>query len=182
MDSNELLTRLRDGNLNEVLADLYGSSDSELDAATERLIHLVEVYEDVFPGNPATLFTAAGRTEMGGNHTDHQHGRVLAASVNMDMVACAGPNGTNEIRIHQEGFGDLVLDVSDLAQKEAEVGKFPSLVRGVASAIAQRGYTLGGFNAVVDSQVLAGSGLSSSAAYEVLIGNILNTLFCDGEL
>ena len=182
MDSDELLTRLRDGNLNEVLADLYGSSDSELDAATERLIHLVEVYEDVFPGNPATLFTAARRTEMGGNHTDHQHGRVLAASVNMDMVACAGPNGTNEIRIHQEGFGDLVLDVSDLAQKEAEVGKFPSLVRGVASAIAQRGYTLGGFNAVVDSQVLAGSGLSSSAAYEVLIGNILNTLFCDGEL
>lgn len=182
MKPNELLVKLNDGSLDEELGMLYGTRRSQLYGARARFCHLVETYEEAFPGTEATLVTAAGRTEMAGNHTDHQHGRVLAASVSMDMIACAGRNGTSEIRILQEGYPQLVLDISDLEIREDEVGRFPALVRGVAKGITDRGYLLGGFNAVVDSQVLAGSGLSSSAAYEVLIGNILNALYCSGEV
>lgn len=124
-------------------------------------------------------FSAPGRTEIGGNHTDHQHGCVLAAAVDMVTSAEVRMNGTNLIRIDSEGYPLVEVDITDLAVKEAEKNTTAALVRGVAAAFVQRGYKLAGFDAKVKSTVLPGSGLSSSAAFEVLIGRILNGLFAN---
>ena len=125
-------------------------------------------------------FSAPGRTEIGGNHTDHQHGCVLAAAVNMETTAEVTLNGTNIIRVDSEGYPVVEIDLTDLALREEEKNSTAALIRGVAAAFAQRGYKLAGFDAKVKSTVLPGSGLSSSAAFEVLIGRILNGLFADG--
>ena len=127
-------------------------------------------------------FSAPGRTEIGGNHTDHQHGCVLAAAVNMETTAEVTLNGTNIIRVDSEGYPVVEIDLTDLALREEEKNSTAALIRGVAAAFAQRGYKLAGFDAKVKSTVLPGSGLSSSAAFEVLIGRILNGLFADGAV
>lgn len=119
---------------------------------------------------------------MGGNHTDHQHGCVLAGPVNLDMMACAGANGTMTAVIHSAGYPAIEVDLSVLTPQEDELGSSAALVRGIASRLHDMGYQIGGFNACVDSTVLGGSGLSSSAAYEVLIGIIMNHLFCEDAI
>ena len=124
-------------------------------------------------------FSAPGRTEIGGNHTDHQHGCVIAAAVDMTTTAEVTLNGTNVIRVDSEGYRPVEIDLGDLNAKESERNTTAALIRGVAAAFAQRGYKLAGFDAKVKSTVLPGSGLSSSAAFEVLIGRILNGLFAD---
>ena len=127
-------------------------------------------------------FSAPGRTEIGGNHTDHQHGCVLAAAVDMETTAQVTLNGTNVIRIDSEGYKPVEIDIGDLGVRESEKNTTAALIRGVAAAFAQRGCRLKGFDAKVKSTVLPGSGLSSSAAFEVLIGRILNGLFADGKV
>ena len=127
-------------------------------------------------------FSAPGRTEIGGNHTDHQHGCVLAAAVDMTTTAEVTLNGTNVIRVDSEGYRPVEIDLGDLNAKESERNTTAALIRGVAAAFAQRGYKLAGFDAKVKSTVLPGSGLSSSAAFEVLIGRILNGLFADNVI
>jgi len=127
-------------------------------------------------------FSAPGRTEIGGNHTDHQHGCVLAAAVDMETTAEVTLNGTNVIRVDSEGYKPVEIDLSDLKIREEEKNTTAALIRGVAAAFAQRGYKLAGFDAKVKSTVLPGSGLSSSAAFEVLIGRILNGLFADNAV
>lgn len=127
-------------------------------------------------------FSAPGRTEIGGNHTDHQHGCVLAAAVDLETVATVWPDDTNQIRVQSEGYPEMVVDLSDLSVREEERNTTAALVRGVASAFSQRGAKLSGFRAQVRSTVLPGSGLSSSAAFEVLMGTILNELFFDKKL
>ena len=127
-------------------------------------------------------FPAPGRTEIGGNHTDHQHGCVIAAAVDMTTTAEVTLNGTNVIRVDSEGYKPVKIDLNDLSVKESEKNTTAALIRGVAAAFAQRGYKLAGFDAKVKSTVLPGSGLSSSAAFEVLIGRILNGLFADNVI
>ena len=127
-------------------------------------------------------FSAPGRTEIGGNHTDHQHGCVLAAAVDMTTTAEVTLNGTNVIRVDSEGYRPVEIELSDLKIREEEKNTTAALIRGVAAAFAQRGYKLAGFDAKVKSTVLPGSGLSSSAAFEVLIGRILNGLFADNTV
>ena len=127
-------------------------------------------------------FSAPGRTEIGGNHTDHQHGCVLAAAVNLETVATVQVNDSNLIEIQSEGYPLVTVDLNDMAVREEEKNSTAALIRGVASAFAQRGAKLSGFYAKVRSTVLPGSGLSSSAAFEVLIGTILNELFFDKKL
>ncbi len=127
-------------------------------------------------------FSAPGRTEIGGNHTDHQHGSVLAAAVNLETAATVWLENTNRIRIQSEGYSEVVVDLSDLSVREEEKNTTAALVRGVASAFVQRGAKLSGFRAQVRSTVLPGSGLSSSAAFEVLMGTILNELFFEKKL
>ena len=120
------------------------------------------------------IFSAPGRTELGGNHTDHQLGRVLAAAVDLDSTAAAAENGESLIRVISEGYPMCIIVLADLLAKPEELGSTAALVRGVAAGIAQRGHRLRGFNAYVSSRVLPGSGLSSSAAFEVLMGTIIN--------
>ena len=127
-------------------------------------------------------FSAPGRTEIGGNHTDHQHGCVIAAAVDMTTTAEVTLNGTNVIRVDSEGYRPVEIDLGDLNAKESERNTTAALIHGVAAAFAQRGYKLAGFDAKVKSTVLPGSGLSSSAAFEVLIGRILNGLFADNVI
>ena len=135
-----------------------------------------------FGGTPERYFSAPGRTEIGGNHTDHQRGRVLAAAVNLDTVAAVWVNGTDTIRILSKGYPMSVVNIADLAPVAAEINTTPALIRGVAARFAQLGCEVKGFDAYCESTVLPGSGLSSSAAYEVLIGTIVNHLFFDGKV
>lgn len=135
-----------------------------------------------FGGAPQRYFSAPGRTEIGGNHTDHQRGRVLAAAVNLDTVAAVRENGTDTIRILSQGYPMSVVDVTELTPVEAEINTTPALIRGVAARFAQLGCRVRGFDAYCESTVLPGSGLSSSAAFEVLIGTIVNHLFFDGRV
>ena len=135
-----------------------------------------------FGGTPTRYFSAPGRTEIGGNHTDHQRGRVLAGAVNLDTVAAVRPNGTTVIRILSEGYPQCEVDVTDLIPKAEEINTTMALIRGVAARFTQLGCKVEGFDAYVTSTVLPGSGLSSSAAYEVLIGTIINHLFFDGKV
>ena len=128
------------------------------------------------------VFSAPGRTESCGNHTDHQHGCVLAAAVDLETVATVQVNDSNLIEIQSEGYPLVSVDLNDLAVREEEKNSTAALIRGVASAFAQRGAKLSGFYAKVRSTVLPGSGLSSSAAFEVLIGTILNELFFEKKL
>ena len=135
-----------------------------------------------FGGKPERYFSAPGRTEIGGNHTDHQRGRVLAAAVNLDTRAAVRVNGTDTIRILSKGYPISQVDVTELTPVEAEINSTPALIRGVAARFAQLGCEVKGFDAYCESTVLPGSGLSSSAAYEVLIGTIINGLFFDGKV
>ena len=128
------------------------------------------------------MFSAPGRTEISGNHTDHQHGCVLAGAVNLETVADVTLNGTEIIRVASEGYAPVEIDLRDLSVHEAEKNTTAALIRGVAANFAQRGAKLRGFDASVRSTVLPGSGLSSSAAFEVLIGTICNELFFGGKL
>ena len=135
-----------------------------------------------FSSKPQRYFSAPGRTEIGGNHTDHQRGRVLAAAVNLDTVAAVRPNGTSVIRIQSAGYPLCEVDIRELTPVEREINSTPALIRGVAARFIQLGCKVEGFDAYVESTVLPGSGLSSSAAYEVLIGTIINHMFFDGKV
>ena len=139
-------------------------------------------FDAAFGGTPERYFSAPGRTEIGGNHTDHQRGRVLAAAVNLDTVAAVRLNGTNTIRILSKGYPLCEVDLTSLIPVVSEVNTTPALIRGVAARFTQMGCTVKGFDAYCESTVLPGSGLSSSAAYEVLIGTILNHLFFEGKV
>ena len=135
-----------------------------------------------FEGAPERYFSAPGRTEIGGNHTDHQRGRVLAGAVNLDTVAAVRLNGTDTIRILSKGYPMSVVNVKELTPVESEINTTPALIRGVVARFTEMGCKVEGFDAYCESTVLPGSGLSSSAAYEVLIGTIVNHLFFAGKV
>ena len=181
-----LISTLSAGDHDKVLSALYAldGSPATLDAARQRAAHVVQAFQEAFrPGDaPAALFSGPGRTEIGGNHTDHQHGHVLCGSVDMDMLACAAPNGQAVIRVLSEGYPALEVELDSLLPREEERNGSAALVRGVAAKVKELGYPLAGFDAYITSTVLSGSGLSSSAAYETLIGNILNHFCCEGKL
>ena len=147
-----------------------------------RVAALNKGFAEAFGGEPTRYFSAPGRSEISGNHTDHQRGRVLAAAVNLDMQAAVRPNGTSTIRILSQGYPMSVVDLSQLTPVEAEINSTPALIRGVAARFVQLGCQVEGFDAYMESTVLPGSGLSSSAAYEVLIGTIINHLYFDGKV
>ena len=149
---------------------------------SERKKQLDSRFAEIFGATPERYFSAPGRTEISGNHTDHQHGCVLAGAVNLDTVAAVRINGTNKIRIQSKGYPMCEVDLSVLEPVDSEINSTPALVRGVAARFAQLGCEVKGFDAYCESTVLPGSGLSSSAAYEVLIGTILNGLFFDKKL
>ena len=188
---SSLKQNLLTGALAKRLAAVYGCPESATPLYADRLVNLLDAFQAEFGGvrhvpdtsaDDIALFSAPGRTEIGGNHTDHQLGHVLAGSVNLDIIAAARPNGTSQIRILSEGFPMDVVDISDLSVQDREKNTSAALIRGVAARFQQLGYTVGGFDAYTTSNVLKGSGLSSSAAFEVLIGNIVNTLFANSQV
>ena len=154
----------------------------KLKLSQDRIAALNAGFADAFGSTPTRYFSAPGRTEISGNHTDHQRGRVLAAAVNLDMQAAVRPNGTDTIRILSQGYPMSVVSLQELEPKEDEINSTPALIRGVAARFVQLGCKVEGFDAYMESTVLPGSGLSSSAAYEVLIGTIINHLFFDAKV
>ncbi|MCI8943838.1 MAG: galactokinase [Oscillospiraceae bacterium] len=166
--------------LEEAAAELY--VPSAVSAQIQRYRRLFSGFAETFgPCGRAAVFSAPGRTEIGGNHTDHQHGRVLAGSIDLDIIAVAAPNGEGVIRLKSEGFPMDVVELDDLEIHPEEYNRSVSILRGIAAWFARQGCRLEGFNAYTVSNVFKGSGLSSSAALEVLLGNIFNSLFHDGK-
>ena len=149
---------------------------------TEQKENLDKKFAEVFGKEPSKYFSAPGRTEIGGNHTDHQGGKVLAAAVDLDTVAAVSKNGTDIIKIFSDGYPVFEICIKDIEPKEEEKNKTPALVRGIVSGFKKLGCNVKGFDAYCESTVLPGSGLSSSAAFEVLIGTVINSLFFDEKL
>ena len=181
MEQSTLETRLLSGELDGELTKLYGAE--RLEDARSRCAAVLGGFAKTFECLPEALFSAPGRTELGGNHTDHQHGRVLAAAVNLDILAAAAPNQSGMIRVQSEGYPLIVVDLKELIPKQGEENTSAALIRGVAARMAALGCPLqdAGLDAYIVSNVPGGSGLSSSAAFEVLIGTMLNALFWNGK-
>lgn len=157
--------------------DIY-VTDEASSVQENRYKNAVGKFKEYFNGKePSSIFSAPGRTEVGGNHTDHQHGEVLAASINKDAIAVTALREDNTVNIFAEGFGNTVIGIDDLSLREDEKGTTPALIRGVLAGLKKAGFTLGGFDAYITSDVLIGAGLSSSAAFETLIGTIVSGMF-----
>lgn len=183
MHAQELLEALRAGRFDGRLRPVYG--DKPLAEVYDRIASVVDGFEKNFDAEGVRelmIFSAPGRTELGGNHTDHQGGWGLAGSVDLDTLACVARNAEPVIRVYSKGHDPVELDVSDNTIREEERSCSTALVRGIAARIGERGYTVGGFDAYTETKVLRGSGLSSSAAFEVLTGEIMNQLSCGGAL
>ncbi|MBR4048939.1 MAG: galactokinase [Clostridia bacterium] len=162
------------------LTNLYGASAS---AQKERYLRVLNAYGELYgTAGEVGIFSAPGRSEVCGNHTDHNHGKVLAAAINLDAIAVAAKNNKDVIRLKSEGYDMDMVDITDLNPNKAEYSKSKALIRGVCAGFVQRGYEIGGFDAATANDVLSGSGLSSSAAFEVLVGTILNHLYNDGRV
>jgi galactokinase len=169
-------------NRNTTLINLYGSDPDVVQKQAFRYTALLKSFQETYQGDEAAVFSSPGRSEIGGNHTDHNYGRVLAGAVNLDNIAAAAKNNSQVIRILSLGYPAFEVDISRLNPDKNEYYTSVSLVRGICSRMKELGFVIGGFNAVIDGGVPKGSGLSSSASFEVLIGTILSSLFNDGKL
>jgi len=180
MDAFKLLDSLK---IKGLFYKLYGKDDSVIQEQFHRYRKIIKQYQNYFSATPVHLFSAPGRTEIGGNHTDHNAGRVLAATINLDSIAAVTETRSKTVKIYSEGYTDpfkVVLD--DLKPKREEEGTTAALMRGISARFKELGYNIGGFNACISSNVMVGSGLSSSASIEVLIGTIMNELYNKGKV
>ena len=174
--SEERIRKLESAEVRAQLTALYGQA--QLKAQTERHAALLRRHERVYgEREKVCLISAPGRTEIGGNHTDHNHGRVLAASVNLDALCAVSPREDLLVHFDSEGYAPITLSLEELAPREEEQGTTAALIRGVASGMKDAGYAIGGFDAVVTSTVAGGSGLSSSAALEVMLTGVFDGLY-----
>lgn len=180
MLASQIIELIRSGSQDEMLADLYEDpalTEYQKSRYIKALDRFIELYGDL----PVNVFTAAGRSEISGNHTDHQHGRVLAASINLDTIAVAA-KADGVIEVVSDGFeiSPVSLDTLEPVKEEAETSE--ALIRGLCRALKDAGYEIGGFKAFMTSDVLVGAGLSSSASFEVMIGEILSGLYNDSKI
>ena len=163
------------------LGEIYGNTNSEIQK--ERYLKAVDKFSEIYgAGESVQIFSAPGRTEICGNHTDHNYGKVVAGSVNLDVIAVVCPNNSDIINIQSEGYPEDSVNINENDVIDSEINKSISLIRGTVSRFKELGYNVGGFNAYTTTNVLKGSGLSSSAAFEVLVGTILNHLYNNGEI
>ena len=181
IDSVKAVENFKKGIYDNLLQDIY-VDEKLIVPQRKRYINAIKEYEILFCQDDINIFSAPGRTEVCGNHTDHQHGKVLAASINLDIIAIASTNNSNVVKVVSSGYDMISIDVNDLDIRENETGDTASLVRGVLKGLKDRGYKIGGFNAYTTSEVLIGSGLSSSAAFENVIGVIVSGLFNDNKI
>jgi galactokinase len=192
-DAAHLINRIEAGEADGQFVDLYGCRPGTIARQTRRYLDLIKELAGTWPSQEAVesrgvseggvrLFSAPGRTEVGGNHTDHNAGRVLAAAVDLDIAAAVRKTAGGLIRVKSEGYPAFTIRADELARVDTERLTSAALVRGVCARIKELGYTVGGFDAVISGEVPKGSGLSSSAAFEVLIATILNNLYNGGAI
>ena len=167
--------------LRQKYSHLYGKNVN-VEEMDDRFLSLTSNHKALFGKDNPMIFSASGRTEIAGNHTDHNLGLVIGASINLDTIAAVTKRDDMIVNFCSEGFPKCTIDISDLEIKEEEKNTTASLLRGVAKAFKDRGFDIKGFDANVTSKVLRGSGLSSSASVEVLIGEIFNSLYGDDSL
>lgn len=175
MKAEQVKELLKQNSSVQLLEQMYGKGKAEINAARYEMA--ANGFSEKFGDREFEFFTSPGRTEIGGNHTDHNQGKILAGSVQMDCVAAAAANGTETIHIISETYKqDLVIDLNDLAPGSQTTGTLP-LVKGVLAGLKKRGFTIHGFDAYVTSNVIGGSGVSSSASFEMLVCSIVDYLF-----
>ena len=182
MKINALKSALLGGEYDGRLAYIYG--EAAVAAQKERYAAAIDAFASLYgTDRDAALYSVAGRSELSGNHTDHNHGRVIAASIDLDIIAVASPNGEDLIRVKSEGFHEDVIDINAFTSpRETPEGHSDELIAGMVAGFRQNGYAVGGFDAYTTSNVLKGSGISSSAAFEDMIGNILNHVYNEGAI
>ena len=182
MNVNELIAAINDGTYDENLKAVY-VTDKAVEEQKPRYVETLNDFGELFGyDREVNIMSAPGRTEVCGNHTDHNNGKVLAASINLDAIAVVSKNDDNIIRVKSKGHKMNVVDLDDLVPNEANFGSSTTLVQGFAATIKNLGYAVAGFDACTTSDVMGGSGLSSSAAFEVLLGSILSYMFNDGKI
>ncbi len=176
----EIKNAIASGQMDQTLTLLYGK---DTDFHKQRYLDALDAYVELFGDkNSVHIFSSPGRTEIGGNHTDHNRGRVLAGSVDLDVIAIASKEEGSLAQVHSQGFAPDLVDLSDLDVHPEETGKSPALLRGVAKAFSLRSLKIGAFKAYTTSNVPKGSGVSSSAAFEVLLATIMDHFFNKGDL
>ncbi len=182
MNTKELIKAFESGAADGIMTELYG--EAALPAQKARYIAAIEKFAELYgEDREVNAYSVAGRTEISGNHTDHNCGRVIAASLDLDIIAVAAPSNGTTIRVHSEGFGEQVVDFGAYAEAdEAKYGTSESIIAGMCAGFKKNGHKVGGFDAYATSNVLKGSGMSSSAAYEDMIGNILSHVYNDGKV
>lgn len=178
MQTNEMKKNIQEGRLDERIIDIYVDT-AKLEYHKKRYVQAIELFETYYGAGEAEIFSAPGRSEVGGNHTDHQHGEVLAASINLDTIGIVRQTEDNQIRIISDDYDEVVVSLDDIGCKDEEKETTTALIKGVVASFMERGYNVGGFRAYATSDVLIGAGLSSSAAFETLIGTILSGLYND---
>lgn len=180
MTVQDTLQKLDTQEAAELMAELYGEAGAA--GNTERYRQVVKGFEKTYGDNDILLFSSPGRTEISGNHTDHNHGKVLAGSINLDCVGAAAKNGTDTVRILSETFNQkFIISLKDL-KPSAEMTGTIDLTKGILQGFKEKGYEIGGFDAYITSNVISAAGVSSSAAYEMLICSMLNTFFNGGKM
>ena len=179
MEKKQLTEFIKQGQLDEKIAYLMGKE--KVESQKERYLRIIEKADVLYKANEYHIFSAPGRSEIGGNHTDHQNGHVLAASVNVDII-CVACENDDYVEVYSEGFDIKPIAINDLNPRKEEEHTTEALIRGTLYRFKELGYNIGGFKGYFDSEVLKGSGISSSAAYEVLIGTVLSHLYNDGKI
>ncbi len=183
MTITQLKETIASGGLDQALHSELSIPESHLPAQRQRYLDAAEAFSSLYGDGDISLYSVGGRSEISGNHTDHNHGCVIAASVNLDILALAKKRSDGVVRIQSCGFAEDVVDPSAIdAPDESKFYTSASIIAGMQKAFLNAGYTVGGFEAYTTSNVLKGSGLSSSAAFEVMVGNILNHLYNDGKI
>lgn len=180
-DSQILMNQIQNHQHDDLLTDIYVDTN-KLEYQRNRYISAIRTYEEIFEPGAIEIYSAPGRSEIGGNHTDHQHGEVLAASINQDVIAIVQKTDDNLLRIVSDKQSMITIDLSHLEKKEEEKGTTLSIIKGVLAGMKNHNYNIGGFQAYITSDVLIGAGLSSSAAFETIIGTILSGLYNNMEI
>lgn len=174
---NVILEQIKKHELDEQFKDIYYDDEQMIAYQNNRYYSAIQKYAELFGEGDIEIYSAPGRTEVCGNHTDHQNGMVLAASINLDAIAIVGANDQPEIKILSEGYPLITVDLNDIDLNKEEEGSTTALIKGVINGMKERGLAIGPFKAYITSDVLSGSGLSSSAAFEAMIGTIISGLF-----
>ncbi len=183
--AEELKNDFINGKYDELISELYNCKDLGADYCRERYVRVIKGFCNTFDGGECritALFSSPGRLELTGNHTDHQGGAVLTGTVCFDIIACVSENHNKMINVVSEGYGSFSMNCDDTTPRSSEKNTTAALVRGIVRAVSDKGFRAGGMDIYLVSDLPVGLGMSSSAAFEMLIGSVINSLFCQNQL